>query len=111
MLAVHIFVCALPALLIAHAPNTRSRNASSTTAEHSQLDHAGKRRKAAHLSWSFILSLRYASPWLGPSTWFTTMRLQGICSFARAVARREDSLTPSTVGMVAMTNSVAWGKG
>lgn len=41
---------------------------------------------------------------LGPTTWLTTMRLQGIDSLRRARMRRADSFTPSTVGMVAMMN-------
>ena len=39
-------------------------------------------------------------------TWLTMMRRQGMCSLASAVASRSDSFTPSTVGMVAMMNSV-----
>ena len=40
--------------------------------------------------------------------WLTMMRLQGMRSFRSAPSRRELSLIPSTVGMVAITNSVVF---
>mmetsp|Transcript_8090 Transcript_8090/g.28424 ORF Transcript_8090/g.28424 Transcript_8090/m.28424 type:complete len:228 (+) Transcript_8090:467-1150(+) len=48
-------------------------------------------------------------PWR--STWFTTMRLHGTPSPLRLVSSLALSLTPRTVGMVAMTNSVlSWSR-
>mmetsp|Transcript_1198 Transcript_1198/g.2876 ORF Transcript_1198/g.2876 Transcript_1198/m.2876 type:complete len:265 (+) Transcript_1198:1239-2033(+) len=72
----------------------------------SWLSVGSSRKKAIDCCWSFSFMRTYVSPAFSPTTWFTTMRLQGMLSLRSDCNSRALSSTAMYVGMVAMTNSV-----